>query len=430
MCTQCVRTMTWIILVILVVSCGSPATLTPVPATSIAVSPATIPELFTTEHLIEKCAQAMGEVEEIDSLKAMRFTVPFEDGHFSIPTLTPPAAIIPTPAPSATPMPADESFVDDLSEKEIATLSSLEQVDDYPLYIMHYYGTYDHRVSSTQNRWLVNVKSNPSLAASPPTWACSLFAALGDADNMLYGRNFDWDHSPAVLLFTDPAGGYASVSMVDIAYLGFEGAEASALTHLPLIERRALLDAPSLPFDGMNERGLAMGMAAVPAGAMPLDPNKKTAGSLEVIRKILDRASNVDEAVAILQNHNITFGNTPLHYLIADSSGHSVLVEFYQGERVIIPNETPWHLATNFLRASAGEFTEGRCWRYDKMNQHLTEVQGQLDTQNALDLLESVAQANTQWSIVYGMNSGNISVVMKQKYDNLHTFHLNLTEGP
>jgi len=33
-------------------------------------------------------------------------------------------------------------------------------------------------------------------------WACSLFAGLGDVEQRLYGRNFDWDHSPAVLLFT------------------------------------------------------------------------------------------------------------------------------------------------------------------------------------------------------------------------------------
>ncbi len=314
------------------------------------------------------------------------------------------------------------------SEEEVATLDSLEQVDDYPLYTMHYYGAYDHRLSSIPSvEWLVSVDlPDPNLTVSTPTWACSLFAALGDADNMLYGRNFDWEYSPAVLLFTDPPDGYASVSMVDIAYLGFEGPEASTLTDLPLVERRALLDAPSMPFDGMNERGLVVGMAAVSPGQMKPDPNKETISSLGVIREMLDHASDVDGAVAILQSYNITFGGPPLHYLIADSSGRSVLVEFYQGEMAVIPNETPWHLATNFLRASAGESAEGRCDRYDKISQRLTKVQGQLTVQDALDLLADVSQPNTQWSIVYGINSGDVNVVMKQKYDNLHTFHLSL----
>ncbi len=301
-----------------------------------------------------------------------------------------------------------------LSDEEVATLSSLEQVDDYPLYTMRYYGAYEQRASSAET-------------ASLPAWACSLFAALGDADHKLYGRNFDWEYSPAVLLFTDPPDGHASVSMVDIAYFGFEGTKASTVTDLPLSERRALLDTPFWPFDGLNERGLAVGMAAVPPGHMPPDPNKETIGSLMVIRKMLDRASNVDEAVAIMQSYNVDFeGGPPIHYLIADSSGRSVLVEFYQGEMVVIPNETPWHLATNFLRASAGESAEGECWRYDKISHRLTEAEGQLTAQDAMYLLAEVAQGSTQWSVVYGMSTGDVNVTMGQKYDNVHTFPLSL----
>jgi hypothetical protein len=41
------------------------------------------------------------------------------------------------------------------------------------------------------------------------------FAAIGDEEQNLYGRNFDWQFSPAVLLFTDPPDGtprYRSIS--------------------------------------------------------------------------------------------------------------------------------------------------------------------------------------------------------------------------
>ena len=311
---------------------------------------------------------------------------------------------MPTPTPRA----------DGLSEEEAATLSSLEQVDDYSLYTMRYYGAYDQGTSSIAT-------------ASPPAWACSLFAALGDADRKLYGRNFDWEYSPAVLLFTGPPDGYASVSMVDIAYFGFGGDRAGTVTDLPLIERRALLDAPFWPFDGMNEQGLAVGMAAVPPGNMRSDPDKETVDSLMIIRKMLDGTSNVDEAVAIMQSYNVEMGGgPPLHYLIADSSGRSVLVEFYQGEMVVIPNETPWHLATNFLRSSVGESAEGVCWRYDKISQRLTQAEGQLTVQDAMNLLSNVSQGSTQWSVVYGMSSGDVNVTMGQKYDNVHTFPLSV----
>jgi hypothetical protein len=338
-----------------------------------------------------------------------------------------------TATPTTRPPAEDEDRTDGLSEEEIATLSSLERVDDYPLYTMHYAGAYGGRISSAESikeRALENEIENepsPDLAARVPMWACSLFAALGDADSVLYGRNFDWDYSPAVLLFTDPPDGYASVSMVDIAYLGFGGARASELTDLPLIERRALLDAPFLPFDGMNEHGLVVGMAAVPPGHMRPDPHKETVDSLMVIRKMLDHASNVDEAVAILQSYNIDFGGgPPIHYLIADLLGHSVLVEFYQSEMVSIPNETSWHVATNFLRASAGESAQGLCWRYDRINQRLTEAEGRITAQDAMDLLDQVSQEGTQWSIVYGMSTGDVHVAMGRQYDEVHTLHLSL----
>ncbi len=110
----------------------------------------------------------------------------------------------------------------------------------------------------------------------------------------------------------------------------------------------------------MNEVGLVVGMAAVPPGNMRPDPGKETIGSLGIIREMLDHAANVDEAVAILQSYNVDMeGGPPLHYLMADRSGRAVLVEFYQGEVVLMPNEDPWHQATNFLRASAGELGGG-----------------------------------------------------------------------
>jgi hypothetical protein len=243
---------------------------------------------------------------------------------------------------------------------------------------------------------------------------------------MFYGRNFDWEFSPAVLLFTEPPDGYASVAMVDIAYLGFAGDKARGIADLPLAERRALLGAPRLPFDGMNARGLAVGMAAVPPGDTQPDPSKRNIGSLGVIRAILDRASSVEEAVSIFQSYNIDFtGGPPIHYLIADRAGRAVLVEFYRGEMVVMPNTTAWHLATNFLRASVGESAQGMCWRYDALSARLAETRGQLSAPDALALLARVAQPGTQWSVVYGISTGEVVVTMGRKYNRAHTFHLN-----
>ncbi len=307
---------------------------------------------------------------------------------------------------------AEQARVPGLTADETATLSSLEQVDDYPLYTMRYYGAYDQAAS-----WIEG-GGGWARTDGAAAWACSLFAALGDEDHLLYGRNFDWRYSPAVLLFTDPPGGYAAVSMVDIAYLVSDD-QARRLTDLPLVERQALLTAPFLPFDGMNERGLVVGMAAVPSGDVRPDPARETIGSLGVIREMLDHAASVDEAVTILGSYNVDMeGGPSLHYLLADRSGRAALVEFYRGEMVVIPNDAAWHLATNFLRASVAEDAEGECWRYDVLWGRLAAAQGRRTAPQAIKLLEEVSQDSTQWSVVYGINSGEVHVVMGRMYDN------------
>ena len=62
------------------------------------------------------------------------------------------------------------------------------------------------------------------------------------------------DPNPALVLHTDPPGGTATVSVVDISYLGYDRANLAGLD--TPAGRRALLRAPLLPFDGMNQHGL------------------------------------------------------------------------------------------------------------------------------------------------------------------------------
>jgi len=309
-----------------------------------------------------------------------------------------------------------------LTKNQIATLSSLQKVDDYPLYTMVNHGTYQQSNAALLSD--VPAKKNTSTAGMRSDWACSLFAALGSENNHIFGRNFDPELSPRLQLFTDPPAGYASVSMVDIVYLGFDENDLSRLSVLTLTELTPLLDAPNWPFDGMNERGLAIGMAAVPASPLLPDSQNPTIGSLQIIRQVLDQAADIKEAISILENYNIDFGGGPaLHYLIADSTGEAVLVEFFQGEMLIIPNDQPWHQATNFI-ISAVEDPQGQCRRYDKISDMMQTTGGNLNTQSAADLLSEVSQNNTQWSVLYHLQSGDIELNMGRQFDSIHKFQL------
>jgi len=318
-----------------------------------------------------------------------------------------PAAVVSSPEASDAP-------AGDLSQAERRTLSSLRLVNPYPLYTLDYVSPYEAETAG----------------AELPTrrWSCSLFAALGDPSSRLAGRNFDWEFSPALLLFTDPPEGYASVSMVDIAYLLAEPSEAGSLLERPLDDRRELLRAPHLPFDGMNEHGLVVGMAAVPEGDAPFDPSLPTVDDLELIRWMLDQARTVEEAVGVMRGANITWGSgPPIHYLIADATGDSVLVEYVDGEIRIVPNASPWHLATNFFVSGSGQepyAPAGICPRYDRMLTTLSSKGGVLRLPEALDLLRGVSTPTTQWSVVYDISQRRVHVAMGGDFEVVHTFDL------
>jgi hypothetical protein len=103
-----------------------------------------------------------------------------------------------------------------------------------------------------------------------------------------------------------------------------------------------------------------------------------------------------------------------------------MLVEFYRGEMVLLPGASApisgWHLATNFLRSSVGESAEGVCSRYDRISRRLSGTEGRLAVRDALDLLGSVSQDSTQWSVVYEINSREVNVAMGRRFSRLYRF--------
>lgn len=292
------------------------------------------------------------------------------------------------------------------------TLASLRQVDDHPLFTMTYYGVYD-----------LNLPETPTASQSTPGWACSLFVTFADPAQPLFARNFDWQQAPALLLFTDPPDGYASVSMVDISYLGYDENSLNKLDSFA--GKQDLLYAPRIPFDGMNEHGLVVGMAAVDPTAIPNDPQKPTIGSLRVIRLMLDRAKTVEEALAVFQQYNLDFsGGPPIHYLVADPQGHSAVVEYKNGDLRITHGDAPWQVATNFYLADSTPAQRQADQRYNRLDTMLTEAAGQASLSEAMTMLADVAQRHTRWSVVYGMKSGAVWLATSKRYETIHEFQL------
>lgn len=310
--------------------------------------------------------------------------------------------------------------VDSGRDAQQRTLLSLERIDDHPLYRMTYYGVYG------------SARAGIEREEAEPAWACSLFVSKGGEDGRLFGRNFDWPHHPALLLFTDPPGGYASVSMVDLSFL-FSPEDADRLDDLPLDRLAPLLETPFWTFDGMNEQGLAIGMAAVAESAMPFDPQRRTVSSLGFMREVLDRAASVDEALDILASVNIDMSGGPcLHYLVADRAGAAALIEFRDGETAVMQVDGTWAAATNVrLGWIPEEERAGICERLDRLTGWFEAAEGGANAAEAMSLLDDVHQSHpdhpefgTQWSVVYGLDTGMIYLAMEHRYDETKTFEL------
>src|SRR5215207_9189287 len=241
------------------------------------------------------------------------------------PIAAPGQVAVSSPAPAATTPAAP------LTPTQERTLASLRVLDgDHPLYEMTYVGALPPILPG----------GAPDPAATGPSglrkpFGCTVFLA-GDPAAPVVGRNFDWDPNPALVLHTDPPGGTATTSVVDISYLGYNQAHLADLD--TPAGRRALLRAPLLPFDGMNEHGLAVGMAAEESAVAARRPGRALVGSVRIMRLVLERARTVQQAVAVLGAYDLDFtGGPPLHYFVADATGASALVEFVGGRLTVIP---------------------------------------------------------------------------------------------
>ena len=297
------------------------------------------------------------------------------------------------------------------AEEPWSPVAGFRKVDPYPLYVATYAA--DYRLSE----YLETGSYSPSMIRGEP--GCTCFYAAGSG---VYGRNFDFPPNPVLLLFTYPDDGYASVSLVDLGYFGYSMSELPDADDL-----ESLTTTPYLPFDGMNEAGLVVGMAAIPHAEPPFSSDKVFIGEIQVIRLLHDRAATVDEALTLLDDYNVEMIEPPIHYLVADAAGASALIEFVGGERRVVTGSS-FNVMTNFIVTETNMEEGAPCARYNHVFEGLFEAQGTVSPDEAMTLLRGSSQSSTIWSVVYSPATGEVHVVMGRGYNNVHTFKLNSTE--
>jgi len=247
---------------------------------------------------------------------------------------------------------------------ELKTLDSIKKIDEYPLYTMDYAGDYGvdeflEQGGASNDAELIDFVVGRLLKGLPieielPNLACSTFNAETPSGDAIFGRNFDLEFSPGMMVRTNPEDGYASLSMVNLAFIGY------GEDKLPddLASSIVSLAAPFAPLDGVNEKGLAVGVLLIDTEATDQRTDRVDITTTTAIRMMLDRCATVDEAVA--------------------------------------------------LEAADGVMDEQRAM--DTLQSVSREVK----------IKDNGEVFQTQWSVVYNLDRGTAKICMGGKYDEVH----------
>jgi len=262
---------------------------------------------------------------------------------------------------------------------------------------------------------------------------CSAFTCFNGEGDHLMGRNFDYKDAPCFVVWTDPDDGYASVSMVDANMMLFGDLNKPCS---PLTGMQVLL-APYLALDGINEKGLSIGVLQMKADGTDQDNGKTDIITTVAIRAVLDKCADVNEAIALISDfdmHDMMSGCS-YHYQLSDAKGNSCVIEYIDNEMRVLwaEPEAGTQAVTNFFLSPDGVADEPQGEvRFETIQTRLAAAEGILSETEAMKLLNTVHlnyrhhiypwYVTTLWSSVYSANDLTMDLCVRMKYDTIYQF--------
>jgi len=271
-----------------------------------------------------------------------------------------------------------------------------------------------------------NLLDNLDLGFAGEFFGCSTITVQNADGEFLFGRNFDWNSCDALVVLSYPESAFASISTVNMDFIR-QGAGGMAGMALKADEMRTIA-ALYAPLDGMNEKGLAVSVNMIQDTAtIEQNTEKPDITTTTAIRLLLDKAETVEEALELLGQYDMHASmGMVVHFVIADASGNSVVVEYIGNE--MIAAETP--VVTNFYLAEGEKYgigTEQSHERYETLMDRLEE-NPVMDEMEVRDALDQVSKDNfgefesTEWSIVFHLGEGKADYYHRENYSQGYTF--------
>lgn len=369
-----------------------------------------------------------------------------------------------------------------LWHNEISTVASIKMLVDAneenksaPVYMMDISGDYyfdkfiEQGGASSDDELIQFILDNITKGIIPidmtsPEIGCSSFTCVDSDGNRYFGRNYDFSTSTAMIVRTNPGDGrYASISSVDLQFLGItDGVPLDSI-----MQKLICLAATYAPLDGINEAGVSCGIYMSYQGmedevvATNQNTDKPDLTSTTMLRLILDYAGSVDEAVELVRQYDLhDSANTSFHYMIADSTGKSAILEWvtatdqtdtdgtkrelkvYYNNNDSILGETEaadeFQYITNFIVTPDYYINDEDMKGLDRyqeiqntINPDGTNTAGLMTKEGALDILETVgrrkwnsrngdsdANGITVWSALYDLTNKTVIWVSNEEFDN------------
>lgn len=298
-----------------------------------------------------------------------------------------------------------------------------------------------------------------NLNMTAPEIGCSSFTATAENGDALFARNYDFSKTNAMLVFTEAnEGRHATISTVDLQFLGIDVDQDMT----GLMDKVICLAAPYAPLDGINDAGVSCGIYMTYQGgeetvATSQDTDKPDFTSTTLLRLILDYADSVEEAVQIASSYDLhDSANTSYHYMVADASGKSAILEWTNDSAVdttdndgsqrtlkVVYNDqdsaigereaaSNYQVVTNFVlqpgyyEGVPAENKKGAD-RYDRLYEELQATDGVVaDDQATMDILQTVGRRSwdnddknscTVHSAVYNLTQKTVLWVTNENYD-------------
>lgn len=275
-----------------------------------------------------------------------------------------------------------------------------------------------------------NLISDMNIDFNEKAFGCSTISVTNPNNEKIFGRNFDWNNCDAMIVNSKPINGYESISTVNMDFI--KAGTNLSLNSLP--DNIKTIAALYAPLDGMNEKGLCVAVNMIQDSDI-IQQNNNTKPNLTTttaIRLLLDKASNVDEAISLLEQYNMHSSmGMMVHFAISDADGKSIVVEYINNEIVII--DTP--VITNFYLAEGnknGIGTEQSHERYNILMKTLSDNTSMTDEQ-VKEALNSVSKKNfnefesTEWSIVFNQTNGEVKYYHRENFNKNYIFNINRT---